>query len=292
MAFAGGASRPGYDWRARRREEQQQRGVVEDTLANAQARRAQMQTRFDAGSPRAQQVMQPRMDQMQDRIDRLQGRLDEGQGADRLGYGWRADRRAAKDAGLYPGDEGDEMAMSGSGGNQGAPGMPRDTMSNYPSRRDSVVSYKNALRGTYGPNGQQQMIGVVPPSGVSADQAARIQQRIQQRMVNGGTGAPGASGAMPDIAMIPNGQITGPAVEQTMAQNGLAAPMTPPAVNAAPAGGAAYSGAPGAPPSAMQQAAANPSATVQQPLAPPYTNGQQPGMPGKGGKPAGLMPGL
>lgn len=291
MAFARGAGRPGYEWRARRREEQQQRGVVEDTLANAQARRAQMKTRFDAGSPRAQQVMQPRMDQMQDRIDRLQGRLDEGQGADRLGYGWRADRRAAKDAGLYPEDEmGDEMAMSGSGGNQGAPGMPRDTMSNYPSRRDSVVSYKNALRGTYGPNGQQQMIGVVPPSGVSAEQAARIQQRMANRF-GGGPGAPGA-----DMAMIPNGQITGPAVEQTLAQNGLAGPMAPPAPNAAPAGGAAYSGAPGAPgaaPSAMQQVGSNPSITPQQPLAPPYTNGQQqPGMPGKGGQPAGLMPGL
>lgn len=99
------------------------------------------------------------------------------------------------------------MAVSGNGGNQGAPGQPRDTMSRYPARngQSQLQNYKQSLRGTYGPGGIQNQIGVVPPPGLSGDRSAAIQQRMQRRFGGGGmmTGDQG-------LEQIPNGQITDP----------------------------------------------------------------------------------
>ncbi len=101
---------------------------------------------------------------------------------------------------------------TGGAGTPGAPGQVRNTGSQYPpnpqnpqTRQHQVGAYKQALRGTYGPDGTQSLIGVQAPDWMSADRAAAIQGRINNRMTAGAPaaqpGVPGASTGQDQVTM-------------------------------------------------------------------------------------------
>jgi hypothetical protein len=102
----GGAQREGMGWRADRREGMEQRGGIENKIGRTQDRLWALKEQFKGASSSDQAGIQGRMDKLQGRINNWQGQLDAGQGANRLGMGWRKERRQAKNAGLYNPDAG------------------------------------------------------------------------------------------------------------------------------------------------------------------------------------------
>lgn len=125
--FGGGMQGGGIpDWLRSGLQEQQQVGNQQARMGQMQQRMSDLQARWGAAGTQDQGQLQNQMNRVQQRMTGLQGRMGDpnATGADRAGFGWRQQRRQAKQgqgAQAEPGQlpQGQGYAPPGAGGQYG-----------------------------------------------------------------------------------------------------------------------------------------------------------------------------